>query len=228
MADMAWNIGPIASVLHILRKLSVIFGTVASFDVLMQNFYKVTQGNNEKVLSFSTKLKETLNQIRLQCPSRMMDLEVQQHLKDCLFHGVCKHICDYIWYLYRTPRTSYSQGMVATCKAESENVEILDNVRARAVVATDPREGMAELGQQISKLMATLTKAEQGNNPTSAPAASLREAMGGDTMVAVPPVAQIPIMAGVALDRLPQPTAYLLDVGQGALGMEVMDRVTRD
>ena len=32
------------------------------------------------------RLDGTLNQIRLQCPGRMMDQEVQQHLKDCLFH----------------------------------------------------------------------------------------------------------------------------------------------
>ena len=38
VADMAWYIGPTTSVAHIWRKLSVIFSTVASFDVLMQNF----------------------------------------------------------------------------------------------------------------------------------------------------------------------------------------------
>ena len=47
-ADMARNMGPTASVAHILQKLTIVFGTVASFDVLMQNFYKVTQSNHEK------------------------------------------------------------------------------------------------------------------------------------------------------------------------------------
>ena len=102
-ADMVQYMGPTTSVAHILQKLSVIFGTVASFDVLMQNFYKVTQGNNEKVPSFTMRLEVTLNQIQLQCPRRMSDLEAQQHLKDCLFHGICKHICDSIQYLYSTP-----------------------------------------------------------------------------------------------------------------------------
>ena len=49
MADIAQYMGPTASLTHTLQKLAVIFGTVASFDILMQNFYKVTQGNNEKV-----------------------------------------------------------------------------------------------------------------------------------------------------------------------------------
>ena len=79
--DMAWYMGPTASVAHILRKLSVIFTMVASFDILMQNIYEVMQCNNEKVSSFTTRLEGTLNQIGLQCPRRMMDLEVQQHLK---------------------------------------------------------------------------------------------------------------------------------------------------
>ena len=37
--DMARYMGPTASVAHSLQKLTVIFGTVASFDVLMPNFY---------------------------------------------------------------------------------------------------------------------------------------------------------------------------------------------
>ena len=92
VADIAWYMGPTTSMAHILQKLAIIFGTVASFNVLMQNFYKVIQGNHEKVPSFTTRLEGTLNQIKLQCPRRMMELEVQQHLQDCLFYGVHKHI----------------------------------------------------------------------------------------------------------------------------------------
>ena len=51
VADMARYIGPMASMAHILQKITVIFSTVMSFDVLMQNF---TQGNHEKVPSVST------------------------------------------------------------------------------------------------------------------------------------------------------------------------------
>ena len=61
-ADMAHYMGPTTGVSDILEILSVIFGTVASFDVLMQNFYKISQGN-KKVPSFATWLEGTLNQI---------------------------------------------------------------------------------------------------------------------------------------------------------------------
>ena len=55
--------GTTASIEHILQKLSVMFGMVASFNILMENFYKVNQGNNKKVPSFATRLEGTLNQI---------------------------------------------------------------------------------------------------------------------------------------------------------------------
>ena len=73
-ADMAWYMGPTASVFDILDKLTVIFRTVASFDVLMQIFYKIIQGNNEKVPLFATRLEGTLNQIRLRCPGQITKL----------------------------------------------------------------------------------------------------------------------------------------------------------
>ena len=68
MADMAQYMGPTASVSDVLEKLSVIFGTIASLDVLIQNCYKITQGSSEKVPLFATRLEGTLSQIRLRCP----------------------------------------------------------------------------------------------------------------------------------------------------------------
>ena len=50
VADMAHYMGPTASVSKILEKLSVIFGMVASFDILMQNFYKFYRGVAKRCL----------------------------------------------------------------------------------------------------------------------------------------------------------------------------------
>ena len=93
---------------------------VASFDVLMQNFYKVSQGKNEKVPSFAMRLQVTLNPIHLQSLGRMTDLEAQQHLQDSLFLGVRKHIQDSIKYLPSPHGVSYSQLMVAAHTAKSK------------------------------------------------------------------------------------------------------------
>ena len=55
--DMARYMGPTTSMAHILQKLTISFGTVILFDVLMQNFYNITQSNHEKVPSFPTRLE---------------------------------------------------------------------------------------------------------------------------------------------------------------------------
>ena len=165
--DMARYMGPTTSIAHILQKLSVIFGTVTSFNILMKNFYKVTQGNTEKVPSFVTWLEGTLNQIQLQCLRRMRDLEAQKNLKDHLFHGVHRHICNSVQYLHSTPATSYLQLMVAARKVESKNEETWEGVRAKAAVTTDLGEGMAKLHEQFAKLMATLTQTGQDSGHPS-------------------------------------------------------------
>ena len=135
----------------------------------MQNFYKVTQGNHKKVSSFVTRLEGTLNQIWLKCPRQIADCKVLWHLKDHLFHRVHKHIRDSIRYLYSSPETTYSQLMVVAHKAESKIEEAKDKVRARSAVTTEVVDSSKELSNQIAKLMAALTRAEQGNCPVSAP-----------------------------------------------------------
>ena len=153
-----------------------------SFDVLMQNFYNVTQSNYKKVFSFAMRLEGTLNQIRLQWPRRITDQEVQQHLKDHLFNWEHKHIRDSIQYLYTNPRTTYSQLMIAAHKVESENEEAWDKVRARSAVTTEPVKGTTELGNQIARLMAALTRAGQGNSPSSAPDSPRHRGHGREQM----------------------------------------------
>ena len=129
----------------------------------------------------------------------MTDLEVQQHLKDCLFHGVHKHNRDSIRYLYSNPGTTYSQLMIAICKAESENQEACDKGRARSAVITVPVEGTMELGQQVAKFMAALTRVGQGNSPASAPN-SHRQRGHGRGWTGALLAAPAPMMAGLVWD----------------------------
>ena len=167
-ADMACYMGPTVSVSEILEKLSVIFGmVVTSFDILMQNFYKIMQGGNKKVPSFVTRLEGTLNQIRIKCLRRIADHEVPWHLKEQLFHGVKKHVRDSVRYLYSNLQTTYSELVVAARRAESKTEET--KVKARSAAATEMPSSSKELGDQIAQLMATLTRAEQSSHPASAP-----------------------------------------------------------
>ena len=78
-----------------------------------------------------------------------MDLDAQQHLKDCLFHGVCKHIHNSVQYLYSTPGTMYSQLMVTTQKVEGKSEETQERERARAAMTTN---GGNEWATWVSRL----------------------------------------------------------------------------
>ena len=112
-------------------------------------------------------LESTLYQIRIKCPGRIADHEVPSHLKDQLFHAVKKHIRDSMRYLYSNPKTTYSELVVAARRAESETEET--KVKVRSAVATEVPSGSKELGDQIARLMAALTRAEQSSCSASAP-----------------------------------------------------------
>ena len=185
VADMAHYMGPTASVSDILEKLSVIFGTVASFDVLMQNFYKISQGN-EKVPSFAMQLEGTLNQIQIKCPGRIADHEVPSHLKDWLFHGVKKHVRDSVRYLHSNPQTTYSELVVTARRAESKMEET--KVKVQLAAPTEVPTGSKELGDQIARLMAVLTRAEQSTRSVSAPSSPRHRGRGRGRMDRQTPV----------------------------------------
>ena len=111
-----------------------------------------------------------------------MDHKVACHLKDWLFHGVCKHIRDSIRYLHSNPETTYSQLMLAARKAESEIEDAKEKVTARSSAATEVADSSKELGDQITRLMATLTRAEQGTHPATTPNSPMHRGCGRGQM----------------------------------------------
>ena len=59
--------------------------------------------------------------------------------------------------------------MVAARKVESEMEDAKEKARARSSTATEVTDSSKELGDQITRLMATLTRAEQGTHPATTP-----------------------------------------------------------
>ena len=49
----------------ILGKLDTVYGTVASFEILMQSFYKIPQEMSDKIPAYMIQIEGDLNQIRL-------------------------------------------------------------------------------------------------------------------------------------------------------------------
>ena len=59
--------------------------------------------------------------------------------------------------------------MTTAHKVESETKEACNKVRARSAMTTELVDGSTELCNQTTRLMAALTRAEQGNFPASTP-----------------------------------------------------------
>ena len=113
---------------------------------------------------------------------------------------------------------------------QSENEEAHDKVRARSAMTTDPVEGTMELGHQIAKLMAALSRAGQ-DRATAQPVPQIdpdREGMGGDRWTGALLAAPAPILAKLVWDRLPQPTVHLSAVAQEPPLVEPGDRAPKD
>ena len=91
------------------------------------------------------------------------------HLKEQLFHGVQKYVRDSIRYLYGNSKTTYSKLVITVHQAESKMEETQERVKVRSAASTEVVSGSKELGDQIARLMAALTRVEQGSHPVSAP-----------------------------------------------------------
>ena len=60
-ADAVCNMGPNVPLDMILKKSTIIYGNVKSFDLLMKNFYWADQGEDETITSFATRIQGLLS-----------------------------------------------------------------------------------------------------------------------------------------------------------------------
>ena len=122
-----------------LEKFKWIYGSVDSFDTLMQEFYRIMQGQSEKVQTFVLHLKRALKVIKQQHPYSMTEGDGHSHLKDHLFHGLKPNLLNALQYLYDKPDSQYSQLVMVSRKAKTETLGIgVSEIRDKAtVVGTD-------------------------------------------------------------------------------------------
>ena len=90
--DTVHNMGPNTSLDTIIKKLSIIYGNVKSYDILMGDFYRADQGEEETVTSSATRIEGLLSHVRDKFPNQIPLSKEQELLKDRLFHGCQKSI----------------------------------------------------------------------------------------------------------------------------------------
>ena len=66
----------------ITEKFKLLYGSVESFDTLMQGVNRIIQGKNERVQAFVLCLEQVLKAIKQQHPHAMTEQEGENHLKD--------------------------------------------------------------------------------------------------------------------------------------------------
>ena len=151
-ADTVRNMGPDVPLDTILKKFTIVYGNVKSFDLLMRDFYRADQGEEESIPSFATRMEGLLSQIRDKFPEKFTHTEEQKLLKDRLFHGCRKNIRDSVKYCFTNPQVDYMQFLEECRKVEDEDkvgqVKINPS-KAKVAAATVPPTREDELTKQL-------------------------------------------------------------------------------
>ena len=173
VADAICCLPPGVTLDDIIEKFKCLYGSVESFDILMQEFYQIVQGKNERVQTFVLHLGRALNMIKQQHLHAMTEEEGVKHLKDHLFHGLKPNICKALCYMYNKSDSQYSHLVKSARKAETETPGInVSEARAKSdVVGTDLQARVARsdplyeaLTQQIAYLMSAITNQNSSKN----------------------------------------------------------------
>ena len=90
MADMVWFFGPAPSIKAIFDKLDSLYSSVSTFDIMMQGFYRESQGRSESFAHHITRLEGKLNEIQVKQPNQASEAETTGYIWDCLFYGLRK------------------------------------------------------------------------------------------------------------------------------------------
>ena len=146
------NTGPDVPLDTILKKFTIVYGNVKSFDLLMRDFYRAGQGEEESIPSFATRTEGLLFQIRDKFPEKFTHPEEQRLLKDRLFHGCKKNVTDSVKYCFADPHVDYMQFLEECRKVEDEDkvgqVKINPS-KAKVAAATVPPTREDELTKQL-------------------------------------------------------------------------------
>ena len=143
--------GPNVPLDMILKKLTIIYDNVKSFDMLMRDIYRADQGEDETIPTLATQIEGLLSQIRDRFPTQLPLQEEQRLLKDCLFHGSQKSIRDSLKYCSTDASLDYMQFLEECRKSEEEGEDgqAKAKVKVKEAAVTLPPTKNDELSKQL-------------------------------------------------------------------------------
>ena len=136
-------------------------------DMLMQDFYKITQDTKEKVSNFGIRLKVALNRILVFHPEFLTSEEAAKKLKDIFHYGVRQNVREGVRYYYKVLQADYTTLLTKARSIEAEKststttyavtMKSASTIEAGATNQTD------ELTRQMNELI-TIVKNQQVHN----------------------------------------------------------------
>ena len=145
--------GPNVPLDMILKKFTIIYGNVKSFDLLIRDVYRADQGEDETIPSFATRIEGLPSQIRDKFPNQLPHQEEQRLLKDHLVHGSRKSIHDSVKYCFADASVDYMHFLEECRKSENGGkagqAKAATRVKAKAAAATLPPTKEEELTKQL-------------------------------------------------------------------------------
>ena len=135
----------------IIKKFTIVYGNVKSFNLLMRDFCQAYQREEETIPSFATRIEGLLSQIRDRFPDQLPHQEEQRLLKDCLFHGSRKSIRDSLKFCFADATLDYMYFLEECMKSEEEGKagQAKTAPKAKAAAATGPPTKQDELTEQL-------------------------------------------------------------------------------
>ena len=139
-ADTVCNMEPDVPLDTIIKKFTIVYDNVKSFDLLMWDYYHVDQGEEETIPSFATQIEGLLSQIRDRFPDQLPHQEEQRLLRDFLFHRHKKSIWDSVKYCFADHHLYYMHLLEECRKAEEEGEvgQAKAGTKAKVAAATVP------------------------------------------------------------------------------------------
>ena len=169
--------GPDATLDTIIKKFSIIYGNVKSYDILVGDLYYTEQGEDETVTSFATCIEGLLSYVRDKFPHQIPLGKEQQLLKDRLFHGCHKGIKDSVKYRHADTTVDYMSFLEECRKAEDKDAvgkaKVKGKIKIAAATASFPidsdvfakqlKKQQQQFGALMGKVQAMVTTLQPQN-----------------------------------------------------------------
>ena len=167
VADIARGLGPETTVDRVLEFLDGVFGRKTNPDMLMQDFYKITQDTKEKVSNFGIRLKVAPDRILVFHPESLTSEETAKKLKDRFYYEVRQNVREGLRYYYKVLQADYTTLLTKPRSIEAEKSTSTTTqavtMKSASTIEAGATDQTDELTRQMNELI-TIVKNQQVQN----------------------------------------------------------------